>query len=114
MHEEKNEEWWEEVEEEEGETPDYPPGKEVTARPVHPTPVPWRQGGVDREEWKGATHLSPGELAIGGMRDELKREGGRTAEKHTCPLTFKEIGKGMCTCGFRGEAIAPPGAPISE
>lgn len=36
---------------EEEETLDYPPGKEVTARPVHPTPVPWRQGGVDRKEW---------------------------------------------------------------
>ena len=39
--------WWEEEEE----TPVYPPGKEVTARPVHPTPVRWCQGGVDREEW---------------------------------------------------------------
>lgn len=60
MQQEKNEEWREEEE-----TPDYPPGKKVTARPIHHTPVPWRQGGVDREEegGGGVTHLSPGELA---------------------------------------------------
>lgn len=52
--------------EEEEEDPDYPPGKEVTARPAHHTPVPWRQGGTGR-----ATHLSPEELAAGGLRNEL-------------------------------------------
>lgn len=36
----------------------------------------------------GVTHLSPGEVAIGEMRDEMASEGGKTGEKHTWPLTF--------------------------
>lgn len=38
----------------------------------------------------GVTHLSPEEVSIGGMKDELKREEGKMVEKQTCPLTFGE------------------------
>lgn len=83
-----------------------PSGREVTGSPVHPTPVPWRQGGVDREGRGGSvTHLSPGEVAIGGMRTELKREEGKTAEKHTCPLTFRGDWKRDVSLGGRMQVV---------
>ena len=47
-----------------------------------------RKGGIERDG--GVTHLSPGEVAVRGMSNELKREWG-TVEKHTCPLTCEEM-----------------------
>lgn len=80
MQAEKNEVWWGGGE--------YPPGKEVTARPAHPTPVLWRQGGVKRNEWVGwGGHLSPGEVATGGKR--RKTVGA--------PALYGDMGNGRCT-----------------